>query len=266
MVVAERLGMTTIDPAGARATALGSADHLALLTGPDAAGLLAAAVGTAGGELLSALPRHVTHRPGVDTTVSYRARVRWPDGTEADETFAAATPVGEDAESGAALVLDDGAARVAVWRYPHDPALPGLPRACDTAAVAELLDRFGLGRGNVRLRTRAYRPRRRAVERARDQVAAVVAKAQAKLVEHHFFLSGEHLLGEAAATVNDAIGFDANQLAAQQLVARPLLIAVDADATVLDPALQTGARVIGKQLCDRLVQSFADQLVGYARL
>jgi hypothetical protein len=85
--------------------------------------------------------------------------VRWPDGEVKDETLAACTG---DAPAGA-LVLGDGADRVAVWRFPHDPALPGLAAACDEAAVANLLDETGLGGGPVRLRTRAYRPRRRAV-------------------------------------------------------------------------------------------------------
>jgi Phosphotransferase enzyme family len=50
-----------------------------------------------------------------------------------------------------------------VWRFPYDPALPGLAAACDEAAVARLLAELGLGEGPVQLRTRAYRPRRRAV-------------------------------------------------------------------------------------------------------
>jgi hypothetical protein len=62
-----------------------------------------------------------------------------------------------------ALVLGDDTDRVAVWRFPHDPALPGLVSACDEVAVARLLEETGLGGGPVRLRTRAYRPRRRAV-------------------------------------------------------------------------------------------------------
>src|SRR5919106_738263 len=78
-----------------------------------------------------------------------------------DLTVNAADPHA-DAPAGA-LVLGDGADRVAVWRFPHDPALPGLAAACDEAAVANLLDETGLGGGPVRLRTRAYRPRRRAV-------------------------------------------------------------------------------------------------------
>lgn len=132
---------------------------LALLTGSDAAGLLAAALQLARGELVSYGARQVVHEPGRGTTVAYRARVRWADGAVTEDTLAACagdTPAG-------ALVLGDGADRVAVWRFPHDPELPGLVSACDEVAVAGLLEETGLGRGPVRLRMRAYRPRRRAV-------------------------------------------------------------------------------------------------------
>jgi hypothetical protein len=138
------------------------ARELELLTGPGAAHVLAAAVQVGGGELVSSLPRQVVHQPGRGTTVAYRSRVRWPDGEVKDETLAACTG---DAPAGA-LVLGDGADRVAVWRFPHDPELPGLAVACDEAAVASVLDETGLGGGPVRLRTRAYRPRRRAVVEA----------------------------------------------------------------------------------------------------
>ena len=135
------------------------AGELPLLTGPDAADVLAAAVRVAGGELVSCRPRQVVHQPGRGTTVAYRSRVRWPEGAVKDETLVACTG---DPPAGA-LVLGDGADRVAVWRFPHDPELPGLAAACDEAAVAKLLDETGLGGRPVRLRTRAYRPRRRAV-------------------------------------------------------------------------------------------------------
>jgi hypothetical protein len=124
--------------------------------------VLAAALQVAGGELVSCRPRQVVCQPGRGTTVSYRARVRWREGGVREETLAACSG---DAPTGA-LVLDDGADRVAVWRFPHDPELPGLAAACDEAAVASVLEDLGLGGGPVRLRTRAYRPRRRAVVEA----------------------------------------------------------------------------------------------------
>jgi hypothetical protein len=146
-------------PADPGADPRADAREFSLLTGPDAADVLAAAAQVAGGELVSCRPRQVVHQPGRGTTAAYRSRVRWPDGAVTDETLVACMG---DPPAGA-LVLGNGADRVAVWRFPHDPELPGLAAACDEAAVAKLLDEAGLGGKPVWLRTRAYRPRRRAV-------------------------------------------------------------------------------------------------------
>jgi aminoglycoside phosphotransferase len=132
---------------------------LTLLTGVDAAGVLDAAVATDGGRVVSWRARDVTHQPGRAVTASYEAKVRWADGRATTELLAAATG---DLPDGV-LHLDDGTDRVAVWRYPHDPGLPGLPAANDPAAVAALLHDFGLSDAAIRLRVRGYRPRRRAV-------------------------------------------------------------------------------------------------------
>lgn len=130
---------------------------LDLLTG-DADGFLRAAVEAAGGRLISWEPRHVDHQPGRGVTVGYHVRVRWPGGTTVERMGACTGRI----PSGA-FVLDDGAHRVAVWRYPHDPDLPGLPAAHDPESVGAFLDSLGLGARGLRLRVRAYRPRRRAV-------------------------------------------------------------------------------------------------------
>jgi hypothetical protein len=67
------------------------------------------------------------------------------------------------------LTVGDGKDRIAVWRFPHDPYLPGLATAFDPAAVARLLRGYRLGDQQVRLTVRAYRPRRRAVIEASSQ-------------------------------------------------------------------------------------------------
>ena len=124
-------------------------DHdLELLTGGDAGGMLDAALAAAGGTLQRWRARDVTHHPGRGTTVSYEAKVRWADGGSSTETMAACTGKLPDG----ALHLDDGAVRVAVWRFPHDPGLPGLAAASDPRAVAHLLDDLGFGLGPVRVR------------------------------------------------------------------------------------------------------------------
>jgi aminoglycoside phosphotransferase len=142
-----------------------SSPDLALLTGPEAHGLLAAAVATAGGELVSWRVGQVDHRPGAGTTASYRARVRWGD-RELSETLGASTGMaGLDPVPGV-LALSDGEQEVAVWRFPLDPALPALPSACDTAQMAVLLRELGVpaeAADGLAVRVRSYRPRRRAV-------------------------------------------------------------------------------------------------------
>ena len=132
---------------------------LALLASDGAAEILATALRFVGGELISWRARQVVHQPGRGATVVYGVQVRWPNGQLAQETMVACS--GEVPDG--ALVLDDDRDRIALWRFPYDPGLPGLAVACDEAAVASLLEELGLGHRHVRLHTRAYRPGRRAV-------------------------------------------------------------------------------------------------------
>jgi len=111
------------------------------------------------GQLLSWRVENVDHQPGDSCTAVYRVRVRGADGRTDEERIGARTgrlPHG-------ATVLEDGANRVAVWRFPYDPWLPALPSACDPVALAGLLEDVGCGGGPVRYRVCAYRPGRRAV-------------------------------------------------------------------------------------------------------
>lgn len=116
----------------------------------------------AGGKVWSWRLHHLDVQPGRGCTAGYRVRVRWPDGREADERFAAYT----GAAPPGTTVVGDGTDRVAVWRFPHDPYLPALATAYDAGAVGRLMASFGLPPGPVRLVLRAYRPRRRAVVEA----------------------------------------------------------------------------------------------------
>ena len=149
---------------------MGTDGDLALLTGAEAGRLLAAAVAAAGGELVGWRPGQVDHRPGRSTTAVYRTTVRWGDGVR-HETLAAGTgadlaSTGTEPPAGV-LLLGDGDRQVAVWRFPVDPDLPALVGACDPDRVARLLTSLGVpgvdDGATVRLRTRSYRPRRRAV-------------------------------------------------------------------------------------------------------
>jgi aminoglycoside phosphotransferase len=136
---------------------------LDLLTGGDAEDLLRAALATCSTELLSWRVDQVDHRPGGSTTVAYTAQVR-ADGREQRQVLGASTGLRAPADvPPGALVLSDGEQQVAVWRWPLDPGLPGLVAAADPEAVRTLLTSFGVPAGDVRLRVRTYRPRRRAV-------------------------------------------------------------------------------------------------------
>ena len=163
-------------PALIRTADAAAVDDLALLTGPDAGDLLAAAVATTGAELVSWRTRQVDHRPGRSTTASYAARVRDAAG-ERDLVLGAATgPAGAGARPPGLLVLSDGTREVQVWTFAQDPGLPSLARAADPGAVRALLASLGEDPGPVRLRTRAYRPRRRAVLEATSPGAHVFLK------------------------------------------------------------------------------------------
>lgn len=143
---------------------------LALLTGDEAHGVLAAAVGSAGGHLVEWKANQVDHRPGSSTTVAYRTVVRWGDVVQR-ETLAASAGLDDDAAvPPGVLVLGDGERRVSVWRFPSDPGLPALSGACDRRAIGDLLGSLGVtgvDADALDVRVRAYRPRRRAVVEVR---------------------------------------------------------------------------------------------------
>jgi hypothetical protein len=137
-------------------------DDLGLLTqlAPE---FLAAALASSSGELVSCRTEHIDHQPGGGATAGYRVSVRWPGGRTTEERMGATT--GRIRHGG--FVLEDGASKVAVWRFPYDPDLPALPAATDPGSVAAMFSALGVdGAGVVRVRLRSYRPRRRAVVEA----------------------------------------------------------------------------------------------------
>jgi Ser/Thr protein kinase RdoA (MazF antagonist) len=157
-----------------------TSDGSELLTGPGAGGLLRSAVGNAGGVLRTWELDHVDHRPGRSTKALYRTTVSWPeiDGAQAparEELFGASAHVGEqekdllDAEN--SMVMTDGDINVRVWRYPHDPWLPMLPKVCYPDVVGRTLVDMGVPlmpgtAEHVPIEVISYRPGRRAVLRA----------------------------------------------------------------------------------------------------
>lgn len=141
---------------------------LRLLLGPAAADAWTAVLGPLEGRLTGLRAASVTLRADRSATVRYTADVAWAGGRTTRESLAAAT--GSRIPPGAAVVEgpgDDGSpVAVGLWRWPHDPALPGLTWAASAKATAQRLAALGVHTGPVRLRLRAYRPGRRAVVEA----------------------------------------------------------------------------------------------------
>ncbi len=143
-------------------------DGSRLLTSPRVGPLLQAAVEHAGGVLGQWKLDHVDTNPEHSTTATYMAQVTWPWGERSEL-------LGVSARSGALLPTDrgaevfaDGTREVAVWLYPNDPDLPGLPTAAFPDRLAELLNAENATAQPVTADQLAvtmigYRPRRRAV-------------------------------------------------------------------------------------------------------
>lgn len=143
-------------------------DGARLLTGPRVEPLLRAAVEHQGGELLTWALDHVDAAPEQSTTATYVAQVKWPHG-ERTELFGVSARTGDLVPSDArADIFEDGHRKVAVWLYPNDPDLLGLPRAAFPDRMAETLNAGAIlarpiTAEQLSLSMIAYRPRRRAV-------------------------------------------------------------------------------------------------------
>lgn len=126
--------------------------------------LLSTATRAAGGRLITSQVRSVHHRPRRSRSVVHEATLE-VDGHGSEVLLV--THVDLRGFPDGAFVLTADEVEVAVWRFPLDPYLPGLPSAISPERVRELLDRLGAAPGTVTLQTRAYRPTRRAVVEVR---------------------------------------------------------------------------------------------------
>lgn len=157
---------------------------IAQLMGPEAQELLAAALAPSGEQVVAFRQSQIAYRPGRSLLVRYATTVRKPDGRQVVETLVAVTDT-QGLPDGV-LALEAAGLRVGVWRFPFDPELPGLLPATSGARVRQLLDRLGGPAGAVRLRTRAYRPTRRAVVEATiDQSGAAQSVLYLKVLPRH---------------------------------------------------------------------------------
>jgi hypothetical protein len=132
----------------------------ALLAGTGGRELLRTAAAHAGAGLVRAQLRSVHHRARRSVSHVFAATLAVEEAER--EVLLVAHVDRRPLPDGAFALASDGIP-VAVWRFPHDPYLPGLPSAIAPARVRELLDTLDGPPGTVHLRTRAYRPSRRAV-------------------------------------------------------------------------------------------------------
>ncbi|GAA1241574.1 hypothetical protein GCM10009676_28350 [Prauserella halophila] len=132
---------------------------------PDEAELRELWAAVAGADGDTAVASRITHRDvqRASTTVAARVDVTRADGSRATDTYCAST----SAKARDALRMSDGDRELGVWRFPHDPALPGLAAAVDPGRMSDLLSGLGLPADELRLKVRSYRPLRRAVIEAR---------------------------------------------------------------------------------------------------
>ncbi|MGE3620663.1 MAG: aminoglycoside phosphotransferase [Acidimicrobiia bacterium] len=211
-------------------------EPLALLLGEPARGLLAAATAAAGADLVRCRPRQVNHQPGSSTTVQYRVDARWPDGRTSAETFVAR--IGRGAPRGTAT-FTLGSHQASVWRWPHDPGLPGLADALDRDRLAGLFDSLGLDPGAPEVRVRAHRPGRRAVVEVRGPrhrlFLKVVRPDRAEALHRRHRLLAGHL------PVPESLGWtDAGVVVLTALPGRTLRDALRSGGPLPEPSTVTG--------------------------
>lgn len=185
------------------------------LSGDHAGDVLGAAIGHAGGVLHEIRTAQVQYRPGSDIVIRYRADVTWPGRGRRDETlFAAARTGGAFADAIPVVAeTDDGPIEASVWRWPHDPVLPGLPLAVTASRLqAHLADHDAvLGATGLRVEVVAFRPTERAVIRATSDagtryVKVVAPAALPDLVDRHHRLGAAGLPVPPVTATDDALG------------------------------------------------------------
>lgn len=177
-------------------------DELRLLLGPEMASITTELLQPLGTRPTFVRASSVNHQPGRSTTVTYRVDALSDAGVASDETLVVC--VGGSAPDGSALLRCDSV-ELAAWRWPFDPALPGLARALDADRVGDLFGDLGLRPGRAALRVRAYRPGRRAVVEASNDSGCIFMK----VVRPHRVeaLHDTHRLVANALPIPDSLGW-----------------------------------------------------------
>lgn len=198
---------------------------------------LLAAVAAAGGELTACDISGVTWWPGSSITVVYRGVVAGGELTGEHDFVAVA---GHRLPAGA-LVVEDGASRIGVWRVPHDPALPGLAPALDPVRTGQLLADLGVPGPDVTPMLRAYRPGRRAVVAVSGRRHAIYLKVLRPAKVEALHLRHQHLA--ATLPVPHTLGYSSSLglVALQAMTGTTLRRALEEpDAPLPDPVEVAG--------------------------
>ena len=112
----------------------------------------------------------VTYRPEKLITARYAVAI----AGEPEEVLLTVMH-GDDVPDGGLRLASD-AGEVALWRFPDDPALPGLPVVLETGSLETLLRELGIYDGPSTVQLRAYQPGRRAVVEIRTRAQRLFAK------------------------------------------------------------------------------------------
>jgi aminoglycoside phosphotransferase (APT) family kinase protein len=163
--------------------------------------LLAQGLGELGGRVGDVRLVQVAYRPHRELVARYATTVAWGGSAPVTETILAGTTVRGAPEGTVPLVADD--LTVGMWRWPFDPALPGLGAAVTPSRAAALVG--PLVGGVPALRVRAYRPTRRAVVHATGPAGEAYLKVLrpgrvADFVARHAALAGRIPVPEVLAT------------------------------------------------------------------
>lgn len=193
---------------------LPAAAHLA---GPDADAVLRTALGAADGELRTVRTAHVQYRPESDVVVRFEATVSWSGADPVGETLMAST-TRHGPPSGTLPVVADADGRelaVGVWRWPFDPALPGLS---DMVTPSKAGERLGLT-GPIELDVVAFRPTERAVVKVTAGDGSVRYVKVLRPADIGAVIDRHHRLGDAGVSVPRILAADesAGWLAMEEL-------------------------------------------------
>ncbi|UJP40148.1 phosphotransferase family protein [Cellulomonas palmilytica] len=263
-------------PGGRAVRAPDEAAAFAVLTGPQAGDLLAAALGTTS-ERLEWRVDAVHHRPGDGVTVGYVVAQGGHGGDDGGdhggdhggarsgrghggahgagtrhggtvEYLLASSSRSAPRDAPGVLVAHGPAGEVLVWRHPDDPMLPALRRACDPGLLAQALP----GDWPVStLELVGYRPLRRAVVRAERDGVTWYVKVLRPRDGHADDVVARHLLLGAAGVPVPRVAYasDDGLVVLEALGGTPLLDVLVAGRT---PALAVVLEVLARFPADAL--------------